>query len=343
VKMSYLKISLFSLVVLLFSCADNQTKEIDVAWQVFQGEAQGTTYTIQTVGEGRKVSKKEVDDLLKTFDASLSTYLSISDINQFNNSVEGIEIADKNGFFQKCLVESYKVFNYSRGAFDPTVFPLVEGWGFFKDLKTPLSKEKADSILEFVDFSKGNIFDYQLIDGKLKLSKKDPRLKLDFNAIAQGFSVDVVFDFLKSKGYKNIFVEIGGEIRVSGVNKEGNKWRIGIDKPIDNGEREIQEIIELNNRAVATSGNYRKFYELDGKKYAHTINPKTGMQVKHQLLSASVLAPTAALADGFATAFMVLGKDKALEIMRQHPEMKLDLILISDVKGKLEVYSTLKK
>ena len=327
---------------LLFSCAESASTDKDVKWQVFQGEAQGTTYTIQTVGEGKAISKQDLDKLLKEFDASLSTYQTNSDISLFNNSTDGLEISDENGFFLQCLEESYKVFRYSNGAFDPTVFPLIEGWGFFKDLKTPLSQEKADSILKFVDFSKGKIFDYQLINGKLKLSKKDARLKLDFNAIAQGLSVDVVFNFLKTKGYKNIFVEIGGEIRVCGVNKEGNKWRIGIDKPIDNGEREIQEIIELKDKAVATSGNYRKYYELDGRKYAHTIDPKTGMQVKHHLLSASVLAPTAALADGFATAFMVLGKDRTLNILKKHPELKLDVILISDQKGKLEVYSTLK-
>jgi thiamine biosynthesis lipoprotein len=175
-----------------------------------------------------------------------------------------------------------------------------------------------------------------------KVIKQHPALQLDFNAIAQGYSVDVLADFLEKKGIENYMIEIGGELRCKGKNSKGNYWNIGIDKPIENlQKREMQTIVPLKNKAMATSGNYRKFYEKDGVKYSHTIDPKTGWPVKHQLLSATVIADDAMTADAFATVFMVMGKDKAIEFLEIHKNLNLQVYLIFQNKDKLEVYSTI--
>jgi len=324
--MYFQRISFFVLALILFSCNNAEQKVSKIHF--FQGETQGTTYTIQVVAEKCDLKKREFDSILSDFDLYLSTYKRDSYISKFNESELNYSFEDKNKYFFRCLTESQKIHHLSDGAFDPSVFPLIEGWGFFKENHEPLSQVRADSILKFVDFTKGKLFDYQINGNQLVLTKSDPRLKLDFNAIAQGLAVDVLYEYLKKKGFENVFVEIGGEIRVSGKNKEGANWRIGVDKPIDNEDREIQEVIELTNSAIATSGNYRKFYVYKGRKYAHTINPKTGMQVEHQLLSATVIAPSAAIADGFATAFLVMGKQKALKFLAANPNLKMKAVFI---------------
>ncbi len=324
--MYFQRISFFVLALILFSCNNAEQKVSKIHF--FQGETQGTTYTIQVVAEKCDLKKREFDSILSDFDLYLSTYKRDSYISKFNESELNYSFEDKNKYFFRCLTESQKIHHLSDGAFDPSVFPLIEGWGFFKENHEPLSQVRADSILKFVDFTKGKLFDYQINGNQLVLTKSDPRLKLDFNAIAQGLAVDVLYEYLKKKGFENVFVEIGGEIRVSGKNKEGANWRIGVDKPIDNEDREIQEVIELTNSAIATSGNYRKFYVYKGRKYAHTINPKTGMQVEHQLLSATVIAPSAAIADGFATAFLVMGKQKALQFLAANPNLKMKAVFI---------------
>jgi FAD:protein FMN transferase len=326
VKMYFQRISFFVLTLVLFSCNNAEQKVSKI--HIFQGETQGTTYTIQVVAEKCDLKKKEFDSILADFDLYLSTYKRDSYISKFNESELNYSFEDKNKYFYRCLTESQKIHHLSDGAFDPTVFPLIESWGFFKENHQPLSKVRADSILQFVDFTKGKLFDYQMNGNQLVLKKSDPRLKFDFNAIAQGLSVDILFEYLEKKGYENIFVEIGGEIRVSGKNKEDNKWRIGIDKPEESEQRAIQEIVELSDCAIATSGNYRKFYTYKGKKYAHTIDPKTGMQVKHQLLSATVIASNATMADGYATAFMVMGLQKTMAFLHKNPSLKMKVILI---------------
>jgi len=333
---------LFLLLLVLFNSCSSGENKVETNFAVIQGEAQGTTYTIQLVGEGKKVSKSEIDKLLNNFDASLSTYEPSSYITQFNNASFFYAFPDKDNYFKKCLEKSQFVYDLSNGAFDPTVFPLIEAWGFFKDLKTPLTKQKADSIIAFVSFEKDKIISYKCQNDSVILHKRDERLKLDFNAIAQGLAVDIIADLLTSKGYKNFYTEIGGEIRVAGTNREGNKWRIGIDTPKTEGERSIQKVLPVTNKSIATSGNYRKFYEVDGEKYAHTIDPKTGMQVQHSLLSATVLAKECAIADGFATVFMVLGLDKTKQFLKENPNLGIEVFLIFDEKGKYKTFSTVK-
>lgn len=218
-----------------------------------------------------------------------------------------------------------------------TVAPLVNAWGFgFKNKLDPDSIP-VDSLLELVGYKK-----VHLIDGKLL--KDDPRIMFDASAIAKGYGVDVVADFLESKGVENYMVEIGGEIRAKGKNNKGKIWRVGIDKPIDDPSslsREIQDVIELGKGAMATSGNYRQFYIKDGKKYAHTIDPRLGYPVQHSLLSASVIAPDCMTADAYATAFMVLGLEKSIEIVEKDTLMEAYFIY-SDNDGNLKTFTTAK-
>ena len=164
--------------------------------------------------------------------------------------------------------------------------------------------------------------------------KMKPGFRLDFNAVAQGLSVDVLADFIRSKGIKNFYVEVGGELVVSGKNREKKDWRIGIDSPIENSqERVLDNIIEISDCGLATSGNYRKFYVQDGKKYAHTIDPRTGSPVNHSLLSATVICKSAGLADAWATAFMVMGKDRAIELLEKDNSDELEVYFIYDKGG----------
>jgi thiamine biosynthesis lipoprotein len=172
----------------------------------------------------------------------------------------------------------------------------------------------------------------------ITMKKHVPEFKMDFNAIAQGLSVDVLYTYIEAKGYKNFFVEIGGELKVKGKNKDGVKWKIAIDSPIENlQQRQLDTVVHISNRGIATSGNYRKFYVKDGVKYSHTLNPKTGKPVTHSLLSATVIADKCSSADGYATAFMVMGTEEALHFVKQHPALKLEVYLLyADEKGEIQ-------
>lgn len=327
---------------LLFSCSESKTDSIN-GFEVV-GESQGTTYTIIIAEEKLNFSKVEIDNILAEFDTILSTYIPSSAISRINNSVNSFRFLDNNGYFKNCYQASELVFSESKGAFDPSVFPLVEGWGFFKKLETPLSAEKVDSILAFTSFEKYKFHKVEFRSDSVFFMKMDPRFKLDFNAIAQGYAVDVIHDFIKSKGHTNFYIELGGELRVSGKNREGLDWNIGIDAPeeinANSKERKISGVLSLTNKAIATSGNYRNFYEKDGKKYAHTLNPKTGYPVQHNLLSATVIANNCALADGFATAFMVMGLEESKKYLSQS-SIPLEVVFIyQNQKGSLDFFTT---
>ncbi len=308
------------------------------------GETQGTTYTIIVAEEQLHFTQNEVENLLKEFDLVLSTYVPGSKISELNRSPKDFTFLDRYGFFKNCYQNSRAVFQESDGVFDPSVFPLIEGWGFFKHIETPLSQTKIDSILTFVSFEENILHQVKFSKDSVHFKKLDPRFKLDFNAIAQGQSIDVLVDFISSKGHKNFYVEIGGEIRVKGKNRDGDKWRIGIDTPQElnsgSGKRTISGILNLENQAVATSGNYRNFYEKNGKKYAHILNPKTGMPVEHSLLSATVIAENCAIADAYATVFMVLGLEKSKKLLKNsHRNLKV-VFIFEDEVGKMNVYSS---
>jgi len=325
------------LLALLFSCQpsseSNKTEQI-----VLQGEAQGTTFNIRYQGAGVANYQQSVDSILKVIDQSLSNWVSNSTISLFNKQNE---LTTNDEHFIRMMLESKSIYQVSNGAFDPAVMPLVKAWGFGPDGPAVKSNQNIDSLLLLVNWD----FEMTMTDngaGKtiVQIIKNSP-VQFDFNAIAQGYSVDVVFDFLKSRGVKDMMVEIGGEVRATGVNDKGEKWRIGIDKPVEEGDRVLQAVAEIDNKAIATSGNYRKFYEKDGQRYAHTINPKTGYPVQHNLLSATVLAETCATADAYATVFMVLGLEESLTFLQNHPELNLEAYFIhSDADGTLQSHFT---
>jgi thiamine biosynthesis lipoprotein len=222
----------------------------------------------------------------------------------------------------------------TEGYFDPTVGPLVKAWGFSykKGLPQPDSA-RVDSLLRWVGYQRTRLEEGRLL-------KDISGIEIDFNAIAQGYTVDVIAGFFKSKGIKNYLVEVGGEVRAEGENERGETWHIGIDKPTDKGEagRPLQTVVPLSGRALATSGSYRKFVERDGRRYSHAIDPHTGYPITHRLLSISVIADDCMTADAYATAFLVMGLEKALPIAKAR-NLELYGIYEGD-EGTLQTYST---
>lgn len=316
--------------VVLFSGCNSPLSEQDStekAAHVFRGNTQGTTYEIIIADESVNFSGEEIDSLLAAFDASLSTYIPSSKISQLNAGGKNTQVVDSSGFFKTCYLKSREIFDLTDGAFDPSVFPLVKGWGFMDNLESPLSQVEVDSILDFIGLDGNHIINFS--DKRIELAKSKQAFQLDFNAIAQGYSVDVLANFLRDRGQENFYVEIGGELYLEGKNRDGVDWRIGIDTPIDrSSSHDVESIVSISDAAVATSGSYRKFYEKDGQRYAHFLDPKTGYPVQHSLLSATVIAPTCAEADAFATAFMVMGTERTVEFIETHPELKVEVYLL---------------
>ncbi|MBF2707538.1 FAD:protein FMN transferase [Flavobacterium soyangense] len=296
-----------------------------------EGEAQGTTYHITYFDNQNRDYQPEIVKILKDFDLSVSTYIPNSIISRINSNEKNV-IVDK--YFMACFNKAKEVWKNTNGAFDPTIYPLSNAYGFGPGKKQKIEKVKIDSMLQFVGFQliklKGN-----------KVVKKDPRVALDFNAFAQGYSVDVVSDFLNSKGILAYIVEIGGEVYAKGRNSNGENWKIGIEKPIENKEtgNSLKAIVKLENLAIATSGNYRRFIIEDGVKYVHHIDPKTGYPTKNNLLSASIFAKECITSDANATGVLVLGLEKAKVFLKKHPELQAYLIY-SDENGNYQVYET---
>jgi len=296
-----------------------------------EGNAQGTTYHITYFDAKNRNFQPEIEKILKNFDLSVSTYIPNSIISRINSNDKNVIV---DNYFKACFKKAKEVWKNTNGAFDPTVYPLVNAYGFGPGKKQKLEKSKIDSILNFVGF--------QLIELKgNQVIKKDPRVALDFNAFAQGYSVDVVSDFLNSRGVAAYIVEIGGEVYAKGRNSDGSNWKIGIEKPIDNKEtiNSLKAIAKLEDMAVATSGNYRRFTMEDGVKYVHHIDPKTGYPTKNNLLSASIFAKKCMISDAYATGVLVLGLEKAKVFLKKHPELQAYLIY-SDDYGNYQVYET---
>lgn len=287
----------------------------------------GTIYNITYQSD--KNLKTEIEAELKKVDGSLSTFNTSSIISRINRN-EDVKV---NGMFADVFGIARKVSAETDGAFDITVAPLVNVWGFGFKNDTPPTKHTIDSLRQITGYEK-----VALVGSKVM--KKDKRVMLDCSAVAKGYGSDVVARFLRSKGIDNFMVEIGGEIVTRGINEKRLPWKIGVTKPTDDSlstNKELQTVLNVTNKAMATSGNYRNFYYKDGKKYAHTIDPKTGYPVQHNILSATVLADNCATADAYATAFMVLGLDKTKDILERHPELMAYLIF-SDKNGKNAVW-----
>jgi thiamine biosynthesis lipoprotein len=297
------------------------------------GMAQGTTYSIVFENPEKfkpEELKRAVDKIFHDFDMSLSLYNDSSIISKINRN-ENV-IVDT--FFTEVFKKSYEISVMTDGAFDITVGPLVKAWGFGPDAHKNFDKSKLDSLMKRIGFEKVTIRNNRLV-------KSDPGICLDVNAIAQGYSADVLYRYFGGLGIKNFLIEIGGEVRVRG-DKGGNLWKIGIDKPEDNNispGNNLQAIIKIKDKALATSGNYRKFYVEDGVKYSHTIDPKTGYPARNTLLSATIIADDCASADGIATACMVIGKDKTIEFLRKNPNLEAFLVY-SDENGNFRTWIT---
>lgn len=287
----------------------------------------GTIYNITYQSDNDL--QTEIEGELKKVDESLSTFNKTSTISKINQGKE-VKVDD---MFAEVFTLGENIAKETDGAFDMTVAPMVNTWGFgFKTGKEP-SKAVVDSLR--------NIVGYQKIKMEKKhIIKQNPNTMLDCSAIAKGFGSDVVAKFLRQKGIKNFMIEIGGEIVTYGLNEKRVPWKIGVTKPVDdslNNQQEIQTILNVTNKAMATSGNYRKYYYKNGKKYAHTIDPKTGYPVQHNILSSTVFADNCATADAYATAFMVTGLDGAKKILAKHPEL-MAYFIYADQNGKNAVW-----
>ena len=260
---------------------------------------------------------------LQEVDASLSMFNPHSTISRINSG----ECMLTDSLMRIVLCQAQQVSQATDGSFDVTVAPLVNAWGFgFRNSQLPDSLQ-VDSLLQFVGWQGISLRGDTLV-------KRDSRMVLDMSAIAKGFGVDQVASLFRRHNVENFMIEIGGEIVVSGNNPKGKKWNIGVSKPVEddkNTNNELQTTLQLTNCAMATSGNYRNYYiSDDGRKLAHTIDPKTGYPVQHSILSSTVVAPTCSMADAFATAFMVMGLDKAQEVLTRHPELKAYFIYNKD-------------
>lgn len=276
--------------------------------------------------------KEEIEAELKRFDGSLSPFNDTAIITRINRN-EDI-IADS--FFINVFHRSMEISKETNGAFDITIAPLANAWGFgFKKGAFPDSVV-IDSLLEITGYNKVQI------STKGKVVKQDPRIMLSCSAVAKGYAVDVVAHLLEKKGIGNFMVDIGGEVVVRGKNPQDGLWRIGINKPVDDSlavNQELQTILKVTNLGIATSGNYRNYYYKDGKKYAHTIDPRTGYPVQHNILSATVIAKDCMSADAYATAFMVMGLEEAERFADMHPDIDACFIY-ADKKGKLQMFLT---
>ena len=295
-----------------------------------QGKIFGTLYTVTY--EHNADLQPQIVSAMQAVDNSLSPFNRGSIITHVNNN-DSVCVDE---LFTEVFLTAKQIYGESHGAFDPTVAPLVNAWGFGFKKGIEISPATIDSLRILVGFDRINL------NGE-HIEKDDSLIMLDFSAIAKGYGSDRVARVLDSCGVKNYMVEIGGEVVVKGVNKNGNPWGIGITKPTDDSlsvNQELQTVLRLTDCAIATSGNYRNFYYKDGVKYAHTIDPRTGYPVQHSLLSATVIADNCMRADALATAFMVLGADSAMAYCERHPEIEGYFIVASD-SGKYEVRSTL--
>ncbi len=313
---------------LFIICGCNNSKESLIK---IEGEAQGTTWHISYLSATNINYKPAIDSLLKKIDSSMSTYLPVSLISRINNNDSSV-VVDK--YFIDVFNKSLEVSERTNGLFDFTVGPLVNAWGFGFSKKGKVDRSLIDSLIQFVGYNMVRL------EGN-KIKKDNPEIKLDFNAIAQGYTVDVLAAFLETRGIVNYLVEIGGELKAKGT-KNDEEWKVGIDQPeeVPGTERKLEAIIYLVERAMATSGNYRKFYEEGGQKFSHIIDPRTGYPAKQNLLSATVLANDGITADAYATVFMIMGLERSKQFLADNTYLKLEVFFIYDEKGIWKTYAS---
>jgi thiamine biosynthesis lipoprotein len=317
----------FILCLLLSFQAFSQKEPV---FKSLQGTAQGTTFSITYGDTQRRDFTAEIDSLFKFIDRSMSLWDKNSLITKIN---ENRPYYTLDPHFITVFDRGMEISKLSGGYFDITVGPLVKAWGFGakKGLPHP-DKAQIDSMKNFVGYQKIKRKDQKIIKSK-------PEMQIDFNAIAQGYTVDVMAEFLNSKNIKNYLVEIGGEVRAQGTNAEKKNWRVGIEKPgkAEDEETDMQIVVSLNGQSLGTSGSYRKFFVRDGKKYSHSIDPFTGEPVSHSVLSITVLTKDCISADAFAKALLVVGLDKAKKMAQK---LNIDFYSIYEENGVLKTYAT---
>lgn len=299
-------------------------------YQMDNGLIFGTVYKITYQYE--KDLKEEIEAALKRFDGSLSPFNDTATITRINLNEDIVP----DTFFTNVFRRSMEISQETAGAFDITVAPLANAWGFGFKKGTFPDSARIDSLLEITGYTKVKLSD----EGKVV--KQDPRIMLSCSAVAKGYAVDVIAQLLEKKGIQNFMVDIGGEVVVRGKNPKQERWRIGINKPIDDSlavNQELQTILQVTGVGIATSGNYRNYYYKDGQKYAHTIDPRSGYPVQHNILSATVIAKDCMSADAYATAFMVMGLEEAERFADAHPDIDACFIY-SDEKGGFQSYFT---
>ncbi len=328
---SILKTLLSTSLILLIAGCEKQPK-----LEKISGYALGTSYSIQFQTKPSMIlNVSEIDDVFETLNRSLSTYIPTSDISRFNHN-EGVVIPDIH--FQRVFKTSRKIFSETGGYFDPTVGKLVNAFGFGAEPKSKfLDTLVVDSLRQFVGLNK------VWINEKLELEKADPNVYVEFNAIAKGYSVDLLANLLKRKGIVNFIIEVGGELVAKGVNPDTKgPWRVAIEDPksVSYNRSQYIKTLKLFNRAMATSGNYRKTrVDESGRKFVHTLNPKTGWAFSSNILSVSVLANTCMEADGYATAFMAMPLEKSKLLLARHPGLDAFIIFTND-RGELDTFQT---
>lgn len=298
---------------------------------VVEGRTMGTTYRIVYFDEPRRRDfQTSIDSLLRAVNSAINTYDPDSEISRFNTSRKGVRV--ESPFFHEILQVARRVYDQSGGAFDPTVMPLVNAWGFGPQTGDPPTAQAVDSLRQMIGFNKVRF-------NKKRVRKREPRVQLDMGGIGQGYGADVIFRFLQSKGIEHMLVELGGEGLAFGRNlAKDHDWTIGILDPRSTPQHQFfKAYVGLRDQAFTTSGNYFNYKVVNGRKYGHTINPSTGYPVQHSLLSASVFADDCTTADAWATAFMVMGTERAINMIEATPGLDA-IFLYSEEDGAISTY-----
>ena len=297
---------------------------------VLQGLAQGSYYAVTYYDEQERNFQHEIDSIFHAVDMSVNLWVDSSVISKVNRNEEVV--------LDDIFIDNFNIAQeaakLSDGYFDPTISPIVAAWGFSNKHGDSITPQLIDSLKQLVDYRKVRIEDGKVI-------KENPYIQLDFNAIAQGYTSDMIASFLESRGVKDFLVDTGGEIMACGGKPNGQPWIVGIEKPADNWDSEqvVQTRIALRDKGLVTSGSTRKYVERNGKRYSHCINPKTGYPVEHQLLSATVLAENSVWADALASICMVMGLEKSLETINALDGVEAYYIFANE-KNELETYTT---
>ncbi|HEY4788408.1 MAG TPA: FAD:protein FMN transferase [Bacteroidales bacterium] len=311
------------ILIFLTCCSDRNYFHIE-------GLAQGTTYHVTY--RGNRDFSHSIDSILKAVDKSLNAWDSSSIISRINNNDTSV-VADS--LFVRVFTKAKQINRESHGLFDITVAPLVKAWGFYRKQKTLPDSLEIKHLLSLVGMGKIELKNNKII-------KQNPNITLDVNAIAPGLSVDVVAEFLQRQGVADYMVEIGGELKCCGLNPDRKRWHVGIEAPIEGTQmmgEELSTVVQISGRAMATSGNYRKFIVENGIKYGHHLNPITGYPSKNPLLSVTIIANDCVSADAYATACIVMGPDKAKEFLLTHNDLDAYFIY-SDNRGNYQVFMT---